>query len=565
MPSLAPFPVVVPLLVAPTILAGRRHLSRSVVRGLALAAALAVTALGATLLAQAHGVGVYWFGGWRPRHGVVLGVSFAVDSFGAAGVLLAGALTAAALVAAGTWRRFGPLAHVLTMVLLAAASGFSLTGDLFNLFVFFELMSVATIALCALDTGDTRALRGALHFAIANSIGAFFVLVGIALLYARTGALNLAAIGRQLAAHRPDQLVVVALLLLVVGFLIKAAIVPFHFWLVDAASSASPPVSMLLVGLLDTLGIYAVARIYWTVFSSPHARIGSLQPVLLGAGVATALLGAVLCLTREAPTRRLAFVAISHAGLMLLGVGLISRAGLAGFGVYAVASGATKAALFALVTPAPDGAEGWLGVRGRRVLLVLAGLVLAGLPPAATWLGKGLLEAGATGVGHAAVVALVLVVSVLTAATVVELAVAPGRADAPRVAWSPWALAAGAVLLAATVALGLAPGVTERSVAAAARFEDRPAYAAAVLGPARLPAPTTGVPDLGATPALLGVAAAAAAAALGVARGRRRSDRPTGAPLARLVALHHGAIADSTAWITFGAAAIGATLALGVR
>ncbi|HEY6428192.1 MAG TPA: proton-conducting transporter membrane subunit, partial [Acidimicrobiales bacterium] len=270
MPSLAPYPVVVPLLTAPAILAGRRHLPRAVVRGLALAAALTVAALGATLLAQAHGVGVYWFGGWRPRHGVVIGVNFAVDSFGAAGVLFAGALTAAVLLAAGSWHRFGPLAHVLTLVVLAAASGFCLTGDLFNMFVFFELMSVATIALLAL--GDTRSLRGALHFAISNSIGAFFVLIGIALLYARTGALNFAAIGEHLAAHRADQLVVVALLLLVVGFMIKAAIVPFHFWLVDAASSAPPPVSMLLVGLLDTLGVYAIARIYWTMFSSPHAR-----------------------------------------------------------------------------------------------------------------------------------------------------------------------------------------------------------------------------------------------------------------------------------------------------
>ncbi len=564
MPSLAPYPVVVPLLTAPVILAGRRHLPRTAVRGLALAAALTVAALGATLLAQAHGVGVYWFGGWRPRHGVVIGVNFAVDSFGAAGVLFAGALTAAVLLAAGSWHRFGPLAHVLTLVVLAAASGFCLTGDLFNMFVFFELMSVATIALLALDTGDTRSLRGALHFAISNSIGAFFVLIGIALLYARTGALNFAAIGQRLAAHRADQLVVVALLLLVVGFMIKAAIVPFHFWLVDAASSAPPPVSMLLVGLLDTLGVYAIARIYWTVFSSPHARVATLQPVLVGAGVATALLGAVLCLTPEPPPRRLAFVAISHAGLMLVGVGLLSRVGLAGFGLYAVASGATKAALFALVTP--DRARGWLGERGRRALLLVAGLILAGLPPAATWLGKELLEGGATGAAHAAVVVLVLVVSVLTAATVIELAVVGGDTPArtPAVRRSG-ALVAGAVLLAATMGLGLVPGLSRGSVAAAARFADRPAYAGAVLGSAVPSAPSTTTPGLGATPALLGVASAAGAAALGLARGRRRARRPAGPSLARLAALHHGAIADSAAWITFGAATIGATLALAVR
>lgn len=563
MASLTPLPVVVPLLGAPLILAGRRRLPRAAVRAVALIVSLTVTAIGATLLAQVHGVSVYWFGGWRPRHGVVLGVSFAVDTFGAAGVLLAGGLTTAALLAAGSWRRFGPLAHVLTLLVLAAASGFCLTGDLFNLFVFFELMSVATIALCALDPGETGALRGALHFALSNSIGAFFVLIGIALLYARTGSLNLAAIGQQLARHPADQLVVVALLLLIVGFLIKAAIVPFHFWLVDAASSSPPPVSMLLVGLLDTLGVYAIARIYWAAFSAPHARVGTLQPVLLGAGVATALLGAALCLAQDTPMRRLAFVAISHAGLMLVGVGLLSRAGLAGFGLYALASGATKGALFALAKPGPD--DGWLGEQGRRALLFTAGLILAGLPPAATWLGKGLLEAGATGAGHAAVVALVLGVSVLTGATVVELAVATPDVSVRRLASTRWALAGAAVLLVATVALGLVPGLTGRSVAAAARFQDRPAYAAAVLGTTRVAASSTSGPALGASPALLGAAAALGAAALGIARGRRRVDRPASVPLARLTALHRGAIADSAAWITFGAATIGATLALAVH
>ncbi len=564
MPALAPLPVIVPLLTAPVLLAGRRHLPRAAMQGLALLAALAVTGLGATMLAQTHGVGVYWFGGWRPQHGVVLGVSFAVDSFAAAGVVLAGTLTAAALLAARAWPTFGPLAHVLILVVLAAASGFCLTGDLFNLFVFFELMSVATIALCALETGQPRALRGALHFALSNSIGAFFVLIGIALLYARTGALNLAAIGRALAAHRPDELLVVAVLLLVVGFLIKAAIVPFHFWLVDAASSSLPPVSMLLVGLLDTLGVYAVARIYWTVFSSPHARVPTLQPVLLGAGVATALLGAVLSLSREAPGRRLAFVAISHAGLMLVGVGLLTRAGLAGFGIYALASGATKAALFALA----PGTAGASRERLRRGLLLAAGLVLAGLPPAATWLGKGLLEAGATGLGHTAVIALVLVVSVLTAATVVELALTPPD-DAPvsRPARSPAVLVAAGALLVVTIGLGVVPGLTRSSLAAAGRFTDRPGYAAAVLATPAPPPVSLATTGLGAMPAVLGVVAAVGAVALGAARVRARRPvaTPTRGPLTRLGALHRGAIADSVAWITFGAATIGATLALAVR
>ena len=219
-----------------------------------------------------------------------------------------------------------------------------------------------------------------------------------------------------------------------------------------------------------------------------------------------------------------------------------------------------------LAAPSPDGVAGWLGERGRRALLIVAGLILAGIPPAATWVGKGLLEAGATGASHVALLALVLVVSVLTAATVIELAVAvaePGAA--PRAGWTPAALGAATVLLACTLGLGLVPGLARRSVAAAARFEDRAAYAAAVLGAAAPPAPATPASGLGATPALLGATAAVGAAALGVTRARRPAGWPAGAPLARLAALHRAPIGDSAAWITFGAATIGATLALAVR
>jgi multicomponent Na+:H+ antiporter subunit D len=424
----------VPLLSAPTILVLRRWLSRRAVQALAIGTSLAVSGLGAALLVTARpGLAVYWFGGWLPRHGVALGVSFAVDSYGAAGVVLVGLITTAALVVAGPMAKFGAIAHSLTLVLLAAAAGFCLTGDLFNLFVFFELMTVCTIALCAVDTTDVRALRGALHFAVANTIGAVFVLIGVALLYARTGALNLASIGQRLTGHRPDQLVVTALALLTVGFLIKAAIVPFHFWLADTASVSPAPVSMLLVGVLDTLGLYALARIYWSVFAGAHGALSTFEPVLIGAGVVTAALGAALCLGEVDPPRRLAFVAISHSGLMLIAIGLLRPLGLAGFGLFACGDGAVKASLFALDAPRRAVAAGDPGGEARprltAPLLLLAGLALAGLPPAVTYLAKGLTESGTSGAGRVLLSGGVLVVSAVTGGAVVRLALA--RAGRP--------------------------------------------------------------------------------------------------------------------------------------
>jgi multicomponent Na+:H+ antiporter subunit D len=134
---------------------------------------------------------------------------------------------------------------VLMIVFCGAMCGFALTGDLFNMFVWFELMSVAAYALTGFKIAELGPLQGAINFAVSNTIGAYMVLIGIALLYARTGALNLAQIGRTLAGQKPDGLVVVALTLIVVGFLVKAAMVPFHFWLSDAHAAAPAPVCVL--------------------------------------------------------------------------------------------------------------------------------------------------------------------------------------------------------------------------------------------------------------------------------------------------------------------------------
>src|SRR5205823_7842205 len=136
---------------------------------------------------------------------------------------------------------------------------FALTDDLFNLFVFFELMSVAAYALTGYRVEQPGVLQGALVFAVTNSIGAFVILIGIALLYGRTGALNLAQIGDALAQGRLDGLVIGALVLLTVGFLVKAGAAPFHFWLADAYAVAPAPVGALLAGVMSDLGVHAIA------------------------------------------------------------------------------------------------------------------------------------------------------------------------------------------------------------------------------------------------------------------------------------------------------------------
>ena len=134
------------------------------------------------------------------------------------------------------------LFDTLMLVCCAAMCGFALSGDLFNMFVWLELMGVAAYALTGFEVKEIGPLQGAVNFAIVNGIGGYLIVIGIALAYARTGALNLAQIGVTLTTAGGRGLVVVAMTLVVCGFLCKAAVVPFHLWLADAYAVAPAPV-----------------------------------------------------------------------------------------------------------------------------------------------------------------------------------------------------------------------------------------------------------------------------------------------------------------------------------
>ena len=603
MDALPALPVAVPLLVAAALVGLGPVIRRKVADAVALATAVAVSALCAALLARtAGGPVVYWFGGWRPRDGVALGVAFTVDPVGAGLATLAGVLAVAALVY--SWRIFeavSPLYQALMLVFLAAIVGFCLSGDLFNMFVFYELLSVAAYALAGYHTEDPGSLRGALNFAMTNSVGAFLVLAGIALLYGRTGALNLAQLGQTLAAAPADRLVVVAFLLLMVGFFVKAAVVPFHFWLADAYALAPIPVGVLFAGVVSELGLYAVARVYWTVFSGPLAGGGGLRAVLLLGAAATALLGGVMCVLQHHLARMLAYATVSHVGLTLAGFALLGRDGLAGAVLYLVADGLVKGALFVSIGLVQhhlhDARELELHGRGRHLpwaaaLMALGALGLAGVPPFGTFRGKALMEEAAATAGHPWLTALFVAVAALTSAALLRAAarvflglgppVAPSGARSPAVAHPhihSTLVGPAVLLLAGALTVGLAPGLAGRVEAAAARFTDRPAYAAVVLQGATEPeeaATTTGQARGSlAVPAALAVLSAllGAALALGALLPRRR---PAGrltlaagrvwAPTAAVLRdLHSGNVGDSVTWLVVGLAGFGTLLALVAR
>src|SRR5947209_2310750 len=203
-------PVVVPLIAAAALVAVRHWASRAVNDVTAVGVAVAVVVMCGLLLSRAVGHPfAYWMAGWRPAHMVSIGISFSVDPLGAGAATLAAVLVTAALIY--SWRYFDAadgLFHALMLLFLAALVGFSLTGDLFNLIVFFELMGAVAYALTAYKIEERAPIQGAVNFAITNSIATYAMFLGVAMLYARTGALNMAQIGAALDGHRADPLVV---------------------------------------------------------------------------------------------------------------------------------------------------------------------------------------------------------------------------------------------------------------------------------------------------------------------------------------------------------------------
>ena len=347
--AVVPASVAVPLAGAALLAGFGRLLPRWASDLIAIAVALATATLTLVLVAASAGRPmIYWFSGWRPSPGTVIGVDYAVGPLGAGMASLAGVLASAALVY--SWRYFDSARgrhHALVLIFLAASVDFCLTGDLFNLFVAFELVAVAAFALTGYNAGHPAPLQGAINFAVTNSLGGMSVLMGVGFLYARTGSLNLAQIGQALTGRHADGLIVVAFALLTGGFLVKAAVVPFHFWLPDAYGSAPIPVCVLFAGVMSELGLFAVIRVWDTVFSGLAGGSGPrMRAVLLGFGILTAVVGAVMALAQIHLKRMLAFVTMSHLGIYLIGVGLLTPLGLAGAALLVIGDGLAKSALF---------------------------------------------------------------------------------------------------------------------------------------------------------------------------------------------------------------------------
>jgi len=614
MSQLFPLSVAVPLLVAAGLLAFRPLLrGKRQVRGLVAVAASVSAAVMLLVLTLRTGAGsAYWFAGFHPSGGVAIGIDFTAGPLNAGLACLGAVLMTASLIFA--WRYFtqvGTYFHVLMLTFLAGMTGFCLAGDVFDLFVWFELMGVSAYALTAYRPEERGPIQGGLNFAITNSVGAYLSLTGIAMIYGRTGALNMAQISRYVATHPTSGLVVIGFLLIITGLLVKAAIVPFHFWLADAHAVAPTPVCVLFSGVMVELGLYGIARMYWSVFGAALGHRAAISHVFLALGVLTAVVGALYCFRERHVKRLLAFSTISHAGMFLVGFALLTPLGLAGAALAVLAHGFVKGALFLgagiVLHRLHSVNETYLHGRGKHlrltgVMFTLAALGLADLPPFGTFLGKGWITDSADAVaGGPWLAAVFCACSVLTAGAVLRVAggVFYGFGDPPG---EDTRMAAEAneekgesesgrqrtplTMLVPTgvlVLLGLASGVAAllpRCAAAfesaAARFQDQQAYASLVLGGAHPASPVPLYPqvpaDVTAASVITALCSVAGAILLALTAlyWRRlpvlRKGYEPGTGLREVIeSFQSGVINDYITWLVTGVAALGGILALIIR
>ena len=577
--SLPPLAVAVPLSVAGLLLAASRILPARVPDVIAIVTALAAGVCCAVMAAHAlDGPLVYWFGNWAPQGGQVIGIDFAVDPAGGALGAFIGLLFAATMIFAwGYYDEVHAHFHVLMLLFMAGMIGFCLTHDLFNLFVWFEVMSIAAFALTGYALRFS-ALAGALNFTVVNTIGSYLILGGIGLIYARVGALDFGALAAGVARAPDDPVVTAAFSLLATGLLIKAAQVPFQFWLADAHTVAPSPVSVIFSGVMVAIGVFGLTRFSFAIFAASPLVMHVVHTLLLGMGAASAVIGGVMALRQRHIKRLLAFSTISHVGIMLIGLSLLDGRGLAGMLVYLVGHGLVKGALFMIagILLATLGGIDEIGLRGlgrgiwpAGIAMLFAGLLLGGLP-------VGLMDEGAASIATAAgqegatwAVAALVIGTACTGGAVLRVAGrvfagwgavpggeerAPTEAEQEKADRPLWLMLVPVIVLLslAFVGAGAARGFAVHAADAILHADPSSPFTKAMTPPGPPPA-TAALPwlSIGLTLLVAGFGLFQTALPRAATGFLNRILNP---PLRLLEAVHSGLIGDYVAWLAVGLA-----------
>lgn len=503
-------PVVLPAFAGPLIVLGmRRDLLLQRVFG--TAATAAQLALAIWLMVQAMGgeVQVYRLGNWAAPFGIVL----MLDRLAALMLVLAGLVgLVVQLYAIGSgWDRRGWHFHALWQFQLMGINGAFLTGDAFNLFVFFEILLIASYGLMIHSGGELR-LRAGVQYVIYNLAGSSLFLAALGTIYSATGTLNMADLALRVAQMPAGDTAVlrVGAVLLMLVFAIKAALVPLHFWLPSTYARAPGPVAALFA-IMTKVGIYAIIRFFTLVFPADSVIERLAADILLPAALVTLIVGQLGVLGSRHLGRMAAFAALGSVGTAMVAVAQFRLPGLTAGIWYMVHSTLASAALFLavdLIAARRPGAGQWLRLappiaQGGIVaaLFFAAAIGIAGLPPLSGFPGKlAVMQSVRDADGAAAIWAIILVSSLLAIAGLTRAGSlvfwkAHAAQDAPPLQAEPdepphdpaptsatLALTATAALVAGMVALTVFAGPMMRYADATARqLVDPEPYIGAVL------------------------------------------------------------------------------------
>jgi multicomponent Na+:H+ antiporter subunit D len=373
---------------------------------------------------------VYEIGNWS----IPLGINFVLDGLSSLLLLVISVVSAAAMLFSVRYmEQYTAKAKYLClfMLMVAGMNGVVLSGDIFNLFVFLEIASLASYALVGFGC-EHEELEAAFKYMVLGSIGSIFVLFGVALVYGNTGTLNMAYISKAITNSGLNTGLGFALALFIVGFGLKAALVPFHAWLPDAHPSAPAPISAMLSGvLIKSLGAYALVRVVFNIFGITV----STGWLLLVLGLLSMVVGAFLAIGQWDIKRLMAYSSISQLGYVVLGIGLggtlIAKgenpawASLAILGgLFHLANHAVYKSLLFLTSGSVQMATGTRQLKEMgglaekmpvtRATCTIASASIAGIPPFSGFWSKLILVVAAIGAGFYWVAAVIVFVSLCT-------------------------------------------------------------------------------------------------------------------------------------------------------
>jgi len=473
--------VVLPLLAAPVCLLLRRP---ALVHAWTTLVAWTCLAMAWTLLQRVHADGPisYSMGGWAPP----LGIEYRLDSLNAYLLVIVTAIASVVFpsgsVLTGTSLPEGRrhLYFAALLLCLAGLLGISSTGDLFNVFVFVEILSLSSYTLISLGS-DRRALTAAFSYLVMGTIGGTFLLLGIGFLYQVTGTLNMADLASRLPAMHTSRTVLAGFAFLMVGGSIKLAVFPLHQWLPNAYTQAPSAVSAFIAATATKVSYYLLARVVFTVFGAALVFDSLHLHWLLAPLALIAMVAASLAAVFQTDLKRLlAYSSIAQIGYMTLGLCMASEAGLTGGIVHLFNHALMKGGLFLAVAGVVmrTGSSSLNSIRGlgrsmplTMAAFVVGGLGLIGVPGTAGFISKWYLVVGAMERGWYPVAVMILLSSLIAVVyvwRVVEAAYfGEPQSDVCEVPWTSWLPTW--ILIGASVVFGLWTDITVGGASSAAR------------------------------------------------------------------------------------------------